>query len=39
MGEGYAAIHRGGGLPAVGDGGCLMTHGAGSVTIQSIAFQ
>jgi hypothetical protein len=26
MGEGYAAIHRGGGLPVVGGGGSLMTH-------------
>jgi hypothetical protein len=30
MGEGYAAIHRGGGLPAVGGGGS-------SVITQSIA--
>jgi hypothetical protein len=35
MGEGYAAIHRGGGLPIVGGGGSLMTHSAGSVTTQS----
>ncbi len=39
MGEGYAAIHRGGGLPAVGGGGSLMTHSAGSVTTQSIALK
>jgi hypothetical protein len=39
MGEGYAAIHRGGGLPVVGGGGSLMTHSAGSVTIQSIALK
>ncbi len=32
MGEGYAAIHRGTGLPVVGGGGSLMTHSAGSVT-------
>ncbi len=39
MGEGYAAIEMGGGLPVVGGGGCLMTHSAGSVTTQSIAFK
>jgi hypothetical protein len=40
MGEGYAAIHRGGGgLPVVGGGGSLMTHSAGSVTTQSIALK
>jgi hypothetical protein len=39
MGEGYAAIHRGGGLPVVGVGGSLMTHSAGSVTTQSIALK
>jgi hypothetical protein len=39
MGEGYAAIHRGGGLPIVGGGGSLMTHSAGSVTTQSIALK
>jgi hypothetical protein len=33
MGEGYAAIQRGGGLPVEGVGGCLMTHNAGSVSI------
>ncbi len=38
MGEGYAAIHRGGGLPVVG-GGSQMTHSAGSVTTQSIALK
>jgi hypothetical protein len=32
MGEGYAALHRGGGLSVVGGGGSLMTHSAGSVT-------
>jgi hypothetical protein len=39
MGEGYAAIHRGGGLPVMGGGGSLMTHSAGSVTTQSIALK
>ncbi len=39
MGEGYAAIQRGGGLPEVGGGGSPMTHSAGSVTTQSIAFK
>ncbi len=39
MGEGYAAIHRGGGLPVVGVGGSLMTHSAGPVTTQSIALK
>jgi hypothetical protein len=39
MGEGYAAIHRGGGLSVVGDGGSLLTHSAGSVTTQSIALK
>jgi hypothetical protein len=34
MGEGYAAIHRGGGLPLMGGVGSLMTHSAGSVTIR-----
>ncbi len=33
MGEGYAAIQRGGGLPVLGGGGS-----AGSITPQSIAF-
>ncbi len=41
MGEGYSAIRRGGGggLPVVGGGGSSMTHWAGSVTSQSIAFK
>ena len=39
MGEGYAAIHRGGGLPVVGGGGSVVTHTAGSVTTQSKAFK
>jgi hypothetical protein len=39
MGEGNAAIQRGGGLPVVGGGGRLMTHSAGSVTAQSMAFK
>jgi hypothetical protein len=39
MGEGYAAIHRGGGLPVVGGEGSLMTHSAGSITTQSIALK
>jgi hypothetical protein len=41
MGEGYAAIHREGGLPEVmgGGGGSLMTHSVGSVTTQSIALK
>ena len=39
MGEGYAAIHRGGGLPVVGGGGSLMTHSAGSVTTQRKEFK
>ncbi len=39
MGEGYVAIHRGGGLPVVGGGGSLMTHSAGSVTTQNIALK
>ncbi len=39
MGEGYAAINRGGGLPVVGGGGSLMTHSSGSVTTQSIALK
>jgi hypothetical protein len=29
----------GGGLPVVGDGGSVVTHTAGSVTTQSIAFK
>ncbi len=39
MGEGKAAIQRGGGLPVVGGGGSVMTHTAGSVTTQSIEFK
>ena len=39
MGEGNAAIQSGGGLPLVGDGGRVMTHTAGYVTTQSIAFK
>ncbi len=39
MGEGYAAIHREGGLPVVGVGGSLMTHSDSSVTTQSIALK
>ncbi len=39
MGKGYAAMQRGGGLPAVGGGGSLMTHSAGSVTTQRKAFK
>jgi hypothetical protein len=38
MDEGYVAIQRGGGLPVVMGGGSLMTHIAGSITSQSIAF-
>jgi hypothetical protein len=39
MGEGYAAIHRGVGLPVVGDEDSLINHSAGSVTTQSIALK
>ncbi len=39
MGEGSAAIQRGGGLPVVGGGGSLMTHCADSVSTRSIAFK
>ncbi len=39
MGEGCAATQSGGGLPVVGGGCSLMTHSAGSVTTQSIAFK
>jgi hypothetical protein len=41
MGEGYAAIHRGGGLPVVGGGGWGQSddHSAGPVTSQSIALK
>jgi hypothetical protein len=38
MGEGYAAIQRGGGLLVVGGWGNLMTHTAGSVSTQRKAF-
>jgi hypothetical protein len=38
MGEGYAAIQRGG-LPVVGGEGSLMTHIAGSVITQRKAFK
>ncbi len=31
--------YKGGGLPVVGGGGGLMTHGAGSVTTQSLALK
>ncbi len=39
MGEGYASIQKGGGLHVVGVGGSLITHSAGSVATQSIAFK
>jgi hypothetical protein len=40
MGEGYAAIQIWGeGLPLMGEGGSLMTHGAGSVATQRKAFK
>jgi hypothetical protein len=39
MGKGYVAIWGGGGLPFVGGVGSLMTHSAGFVTTQSIAFK
>jgi hypothetical protein len=39
MVEGNAAIQSGGGLPVVGDRGSAMTHTAGSLTTQSIAFK
>ncbi len=39
IGEGYAAIQRGGGRPAVGGGGSLMTYSAGSETTLSVAFK
>jgi hypothetical protein len=38
MGEGYAAIQTGGGLPVVRGGGRWMTDNSGSVPTQSIAF-
>ena len=37
MGEGYAAIQRGGRAACSGGEGSLMTHSAGSVTTQCIA--
>jgi hypothetical protein len=39
MGDGYAAVQRGGGLPVVGGEGSLMTHSAGSVATQRKAFK
>ncbi len=39
MGEGIAAIQSGGRLFVMGGGGSVMTHTAGSVTTQSIAFE
>jgi hypothetical protein len=40
MGEGYAAIHRGGeGCLQWGVGGSPMTHSAGSVNTQSIELE
>ncbi len=39
MGEGNAAIQSGGGLPVVGGWSSVMTHTAGFVTTQSIAFK
>ncbi len=39
MGEGYAAIQCGVGLSVVGGGGSLITHSAGFLTPQSIAFK
>ncbi len=39
MGEGSAAIQSREGLPVVGGGGSVMTHTAGSVATQSIAFK
>ncbi len=39
MGEGYAAIQRGGGLPVEGGGGSLMTHSAGWATTQRKTFK
>jgi hypothetical protein len=39
MGKGNAAIQSWRGLPVVGGGGSVMTHTAGSVTIESIAFK
>ncbi len=39
MGEGYAAIQRGGWVACSGGGGSLMTHRADSVTTESIAIK
>ncbi len=39
MGEGYAAIQSGGRAACSGGRGSVMTHTAGSVTTQSIAFK
>ena len=39
MGEGYAAIQRGGRAACSGGGGSLMTHSAGSVTTQRTALK
>jgi hypothetical protein len=39
MGEGYAAIQRGGRAACSGGGGSLMTHSAGSVDTQRKAFK
>jgi hypothetical protein len=39
MGEGYAAIQSGGGLPVVGGGSSLMTQSARSVSTQRKAFK
>jgi hypothetical protein len=36
MGEVYAPIQRGGGLPVVGGGGSLMTHSVSSVSTRLI---
>jgi hypothetical protein len=39
MGEGYAAIQRGGRAACSGGGGSLMTHSAGSLTTQRKEFK
>jgi hypothetical protein len=39
MGEGNAAIQRGGRVACSGGGGSVVTHTAGSVTTQSISFK
>ncbi len=39
MGEGYAAIQKGGVLIGMGGGGSLMTHSSGSVVTQRISFK